>query len=383
MQILIAAGVPKRREGGSAAIAHNLGRELENRGHHVTYIFSDDLLTDSESTGRFRDVRLAVRLARHIRKNKKKYSIVNIHAPVGFIYGILRRLPSSNDYPPYVMTLHGLEERRAHVMTREAKKGRASHFSWKNRLWHRVYHKPLYTLAIKTADLAHCYSRDVSTILQLKYNLDAGQVAYVPNGVEKRFFIERQYTERTPLRMLYPGTWLDQRGIFYIREALRGLNNQFRDWTFTIAGPGVNADEVMEFFDNELRPQIFVLPIVPADRMPELYSEHDILLFPSMLEGLPSVLLEAMASGMPAITSETCGMVDVVEDEWNGLLIPPADAAALEQAILRLCCNVDLRRQLGQAAQESMRRYSWRKSADKLERLFESALRNGSLPGKG
>jgi glycosyltransferase involved in cell wall biosynthesis len=382
VQILMAAGVSKRREGGTAAIAHNLGRELESRGHHVTYIFGDDLLTESESRGRFRDVRLAVRLARHIRKNKKKYSIVNMHAPVGFIYGILRRLSSSDDYPPYVMTLHGLEERRTHVMGREAKKGRAWHFSWKNRLWHRVYHKPLYTLAIKTADFAHCYSRDVSTILQLNYDLDSDRVAYIPNGVDERFFLVREYTERRPVRMLYPGTWLDQRGIFYIREALRRLNATFRDWTFTIAGPGVDLEEVMAFFGEELRPQISVVPLVPADRMPALYSEHDIFVFPSMLEGLPSVLLEAMASGMPAITAETCGMMDVVEDGWNGLLIPPADAAALEQALLRLCRSVDLRRQLGHAAQETMRRHSWRKSADKLERVFASALRNGRSPGE-
>jgi len=380
VQILIAAGVSKRREGGTAAIGHNLGRELESRGHHVTYIFSEDLLTESESRGRFRDIRFAVRLARHIRKNKSKYSIVNMHAPTGFIYGILRRLSSSNDYPPYLMTLHGLEERRTHVMGREAKKGRAWHFSWKNRLWHRVYHKPLYTLAIKTADFAHCYSRDVSTILQLNYDLDTDQVAYIPNGVEERFFIEREYAERSPVRMLYPGTWLDQRGIFYIREALRRLNTTFRDWTFTIAGPGVDPEEVTTFFGEELRPQIFVVPLVPADRMPALYSEHDIFVFPSLMEGLPSVLLEAMASGMPAITSETCGMMDVVEDGWNGLLIPPADAAALEQAILRLCRSVNLRRQLGQAARETMRRYSWKKSADKLERVFASALRNGNLP---
>jgi glycosyltransferase involved in cell wall biosynthesis len=97
-------------------------------------------------------------------------------------------------------------------------------------------------------------------------------------------------------------------------------------------------------------------------------------MFPSLMEGLPTVIMEAMASGMPVITTETCGMPDVVENEFNGLLIPPADAAALENAILRLYNSADLRRKLGQEAQESMRRYTWERAGLRLEALFLNVL---------
>jgi glycosyltransferase involved in cell wall biosynthesis len=382
MEILMAAGVPRRREGGVAAIMYNLGREMEGLGHHVTYLFYEDLIEASESVGRFRDLRFAIRLARHVRKNPGKYSVVNFHAPVGFVYGVLRRFFPSDRYPPYVMTLHGLEERRIHVMRREVKKGRAWHYSVPNRLWHRAYHRPRFYLSIKTADGAHCYSRDVWTILQLKYNLDSDKVAYIPNGVEERFFIEREYVGRTPVRLLYAGTWLDQRGIFYLREALHALNKKFRDWRFSIAGPGVPEEELKAFFGEPLREQILVIPGVPAERMPQLYADHDIFVFPSLVEGLPSVLMEAMASGMPAITTETCGMADVVEDGWNGLSIPPADAEALEAALLKLCQCVDLRQRLGRAGRDAMRKLTWKKSAGKLERVFASALQNAGMTEK-
>jgi glycosyltransferase involved in cell wall biosynthesis len=383
MEILMAAGVPRRREGGVAAVIYNLGRELEKLGHRVSYLFYEDLLSGAEMAGRFRDVYFTSRLARHIRKNRTRYAVVNLHAPVGFGYGLLRALSPSDGYPPYVMTLHGLEERRIHAMQREVKKGRAWHFSFKNRLWHRIYHQPRYDLCIKTADCVHCFSRDVWTILQLKYNLDANKVAYIPNGVEERFFIKREYASRAPVRLLYAGTWLDQRGIFYLRDALNALNINYRDWTFSIAGPGVPEKEVTAFFGEPLRAQIFVIPAVPAECMPQLYADHDIFVFPSLMEGLPSVLLEAMASGMPVITAETCGMVDVVEDGWDGFLVPPADSEALEEALLRLCRCVELRSQLGKAAQESMRRYTWQKSAGKLERVFTTVLGNGATAGKG
>jgi len=128
--------------------------------------------------------------------------------------------------------------------------------------------------------------------------------------------------------------------------------------------------------------RIVVFPVVPADRMPTLYAEHDVFVFPSLMEGLPSVLLEAMASGMPAITTETCGMPDVVENEYNGLLIPPADAVALENAISRVVTSVELRQRLGEEARRTMERYTWEKSARKLEALFFRVLSEGRITRK-
>jgi len=373
MEVLMAAGVPNRREGGVAAIIYNYGRELQDRGHTVSYLFYNDLMSEKEVSGRFRDLRFAWRLARHIRQNGEKYSVVNLHAPSGLFYGPLRRLFAARRGPAYVMTLHGLEERRIHVMSREVRKGRAWHYSLPNRIWQYLYHMPRYFACIKSADYAHCYSRDVWTMLQLDYGLDSDRVAYIPNGVGERFFLKRSYQDRKILRLLYAGTWLDQRGIFYIREALTALNRNYHNWRFTIAGAGVPAQQLREFFGDSLSDQILVEPVVQADRMPELYAKHDVLLFPSLMEGLPSVLLEAMASGMAVITTETCGMPDMVENGFNGLLVPPADSAAIESAILHLCESEELGERLGRAAQESMRRYTWQRSAARLEAVLSAA----------
>jgi glycosyltransferase involved in cell wall biosynthesis len=370
LRVLMAAGVPKRREGGVAAIVYNLGTELERRGHQVTYIFLEDLVTPGTVSPRFSELVFALRLARYIVRNRAKFSIVNLHAPVGVAYGMRRRWNGARGYPPYVMCLHGLEERRVHVMSREVKKGRAWNFSWKNRAWHRLYHQPRFRWSIKTANGAHTYSRDVWALLQLKYNLDSERVAYIANGVEPRFFIARQYRETSSLRLLYAGTWLDQRGIFYIRDALRKIAPRFPGLTMTFAGCAVPAEEIEKFFGEELKGLVVVRPVIAAERMQELYAEHDVLLFPSLMEGLPAVLLEAMATGMPVITTETCGMSDVVEHEYNGLLVPPANATAIERAIERLVTSVELRQKLGEAARETMRRYTWERAGVQLEALF-------------
>ncbi len=374
MRILMGSGVPKRREGGVAVIIYNLGRELEKLGHHVTYVFQEDLVKPGSVSPRWNELVFSLRLGRYIATNREKFSIVNLHAPTGFLYGFRRRWNQSAGYPPYVMTLHGLEERRVHVMSREIKKGRAWNYSLRNRLWHRFYHQPRFHWSIRTADGAHTCSRDVWSTLQLKYNLDSDRVAYIPNGVEPRFFIRREYPSGEALRLLYAGTWLDQRGIFYIRDALRSIAPRLPGMTMTFVGCGVPSEELRRFFGPELAERIVVCPVVAAERMQELYAEHDVFLFPSLMEGLPCALQEAMAAGMPVITTETCGMPDVVEHEFNGLLIPPANAAAIEEGILRLARSVELRQKLGVAARETMKRYTWERAARQLEALYLHVL---------
>src|SRR5438128_206599 len=296
MNILMASGVPRRREGGVAAIIYNLGRELDRRGHSVTYIFQEDLIDPTKVQPRFAELIFSFRLSRYIVRNRRKFSVVNLHAPVGFPYGFRRRWFPSSDLPPYVMTLHGLEERRVHVMRREFAKGRAWNFSLKNRLWHRFYIFPRFRWSIRTADGAHAYSRDVWNLLELKYNLDPERTAYIPNGVEPRFRLARRYDNSGPIKLLYAGTWLDQRGIYYLRDALLRLAPQIPGLTMTFAGCGVSSEIIQNFFGPRLASSIVVNPVVPSTKMHELYAAHDVFLFPSLMEGLPSVLLEAMAS---------------------------------------------------------------------------------------
>jgi len=97
MSILMASGVPRRREGGVSAIIHNLGREMERRGHQVTYVFQEDLVDPVVISPRFIELIFSLRLGRHIALNRSKFSIVNIHAPVGFSYGLRRRWNRSKE----------------------------------------------------------------------------------------------------------------------------------------------------------------------------------------------------------------------------------------------------------------------------------------------
>ena len=376
MNILIAIGVRRRREAGAAGVALNHARELENRGHHVECWFLEDVLGDSAMPARFLDAYFAIKVARRVLKNPEKFDVVNIHAPSGWAYGLWRKFGRPANSPPYVMTMQGSEERYAVAMRMEHQKGRATNFAWKNRVWHCVYHQAMYDFSIKTADYGVVADREGWILSELKHRREPGRISFLPNGTEERFFLPRRYEDKGQLKLLYAGSWLDRKGIYYLAEAFEELKKRVAGVELTVAGCVVEEAEVRRFFPAEAREQLRVIPFISREEMPGLYMEHDIFVFPSLVEGMPLTLLEAMATGMPVVTTNTCGMADVVEDEVNGLLVGPADSEGLAAATERLCRSVELRKQFGLAAQATAERYTWERIVCKLEKVLQVAVQN-------
>src|ERR1019366_5269540 len=244
----------------------------------------------------------------------------------------------------------------------------------KNRLWHRLYHQTMYDLSIRTADYGAVANREAWICAELKYKRDPGRIWYVPNATEERFFTSREYTDKLPMKLLYVGTWLDRKGVYYLVDASVLIAKKMPGIQLTIAGCSASADHVKTFFPSELRGQICVIPFVTREDMPAVYAAHDIFVFPSLVEGMPLTLLEAMAAGMPVVTTNTCGMSDVVEDEFNGLLVPAATAGSLAGAIERLCPSAGLRKQLGKEGQRTARRYTWEQITQRLEQVLILAV---------
>jgi len=309
-------------------------------------------------------------------REKAGYDVVNLHAPWGCVYGIWRKCLGRRDAPPYVMTMQGSEERYALAMRVEQRKGRASNFGLKNRMWHRLYHQTMYDLSIKTADYGVVANREGWITSELRYGREPGRIWFVPNGTEERFFLNRNYPDKQDVRLLYVGTWLDRKGVYYLAEAFQVLTGKLPGVRLTVAGCLLSEEGVRKSFATTVQERLTVVPFVARGEMPALYAAHDVFVFPSLAEGMPLTLLEAMASGMPVVTTETSGMADVVQDGVNGLLVPAADSERLADAVERVCMSSDLRKHLGQAAQTAMRRYTWERVTQKLEMVLSLAALN-------
>lgn len=378
LKILIAIGLPRQREAGAAGVVFNHAEELAKLGHEVDCWFFDDLLASPRWPGRFRDLEFAVALSSRIRRDPGRYDVVNLHCPWGCVFGVSRRWFPSRELPPYVFTMQGSEERFQLAMKLEDAKGRAANFAWKNRVWHRAYHQSLYDYSISTADYGAVANREGWILSEVKYGHPPGRIWYVPNGVQEPFFQPHTYDRNPANHLLYVGSWVDRKGVRYLVDAFAAIAPGLKDLRLTVAGCVIPEANVKECFPENVRAQVCAIPFVKREAMPELYASHDIFVFPSLVEGMPLTLLEAMAGAMPLVTTNCCGMSDLIENERNGLLVTPADSAGLREAILRLRDSAELRQKLGLAVQETARRYTWKAVVVELERILKLAV--GSHP---
>lgn len=373
MKILIAIGVRRVREAGAAGVAFSHAEELEKRGHKVELWFFDDVLKPAKWPARFHDLEFAVAVSRKIRCDPRQFDVVNIHAPWGCIYGCSRKLFSSAQLPPYVFTMQGCEERYTLAMGIENRKGRAHNFAFKNRFWHRIYHQTLYDISISTADYGAVANREGWLLSELKYGHSSGHIWYVPNGTSVEFFQPRVFNESPPNRLLFVGTWVDRKGIYYLADAFGTLASLLPEITLTVAGCTAPEVTVKSYFPNQFHDRIAVYPNLRREEMRTVYASHDIFVFPSLVEGMPLVLLEAMATAMPVVTTSSSGMADVIENEYNGLLVPAADSSSFSAAIERLYRDPQLRQRLGLCGQATAGRYSWQNIAAQMEHILRTA----------
>ena len=110
-----------------------------------------------------------------------------------------------------------------------------------------------------------------------------------------------------------------------------------------------------------------------GERLAPLYREADVFCLPSFAEGLPVVLMEAMANELPVITSRLAGIAELVDDGVNGVLLPPGREDVIADALERLAADPELRTRYGRAGRERvLRDYDLGRSASLLESLFIS-----------
>jgi len=114
----------------------------------------------------------------------------------------------------------------------------------------------------------------------------------------------------------------------------------------------------------------------PPAELGHYYDRAAIVVCPSRREGYGVVAREAMAHGRPIVASAVGGLLDAVEDERTGLLVPPGDAGALRSAIERLLADPALRARLGAAARERAgERFSWAAATEATLAAYIAAVK--------
>jgi glycosyltransferase involved in cell wall biosynthesis len=221
------------------------------------------------------------------------------------------------------------------------------------------------SLALRRADHVICLNTQDRDYLDRRLGIDPARVTPVTPGADPIFgeaAATRSYSSGR--RLLFAGTWLPRKGVAELARAFDLLVDRGLDLELDVIGAGVSDDEVLRTFSAQSAPRVRVLGSADDARMAAALRAADLFVLPSLFEGTPLTLIEAMWSGLPIVTARTAGMQDVVRHEETGLLVPPADAPGLTDAVARLAGNPALRRSLGTAAHRVARtRYTWDNTA--------------------
>jgi colanic acid/amylovoran biosynthesis glycosyltransferase len=169
-------------------------------------------------------------------------------------------------------------------------------------------------------------------------------------GVDPREFAPRPFrADPGPFQIACVGQLAPVKGQHVLLAAMELLACEGRRVLLRIAGDGADrAGLEHDIASRNLARQVVMEGYLNQDKLRELYSQCDALALPSFAEGIPVVLMEAMAMEIPCIATWITGIPEIIQHETDGLLVPPADAESLARAIARLMDDPELRRSLGQ-----------------------------------
>ncbi|MFT3738842.1 MAG: glycosyltransferase family 4 protein [Breznakibacter sp.] len=198
-------------------------------------------------------------------------------------------------------------------------------------------------------------------ILYLPLGCDIDHVPYTPQ-------IESKITQR-PLRLLYAGTITQRKGIKYLLEAMKILNN--RDIELHLIGGIQGNDSPLQGYKNHFHYH----PPVSQSELFKLYGTYDALVLPTVFEGFGLVIVEAMAAGLPVITTPHSIGPELINDDMNGYIVPIRNVDALANAIEKLRNKTDeAYLQMRLNAREAALKYSWEAYRERLKRVLEEQL---------
>lgn len=246
----------------------------------------------------------------------------------------------------------------------------------------------------READLLIASTEEESADLINLYGADPEHVYVVPPGVDLSMF---QPIDRAEARgkigygegrlLLFVGRLERLKGVDIAIRALALLRDRAHDDVRLL----ILGEDSTEGGESEMsrlkavasaagvRDRVDFLGSVAHHELPYFYSAADVLVMPSYSESFGLVGLEAQACGRPVVGSNVTGLRSVIRDEVSGYLIEGPDPAAYAERIGRLLDNPELARQMGLRGRLLAQRFSWTRTADRLEMLFDRVVERGQL----
>jgi glycosyltransferase involved in cell wall biosynthesis len=222
-------------------------------------------------------------------------------------------------------------------------------------------------------------------IAKLCPKISPAQVEIVYYGIDPTYFrpAPHQPAASGPVRILSVGRLVEKKGYEYLIDACALLAKREIAFECQIVGDGFLSEALQaRIIRHGLHERVTLLGALGQTQILELYQQSDIFALPCVRardgdqDGLPNVLIEAMACELPVVTTPLTGIPDLVDDGENGFLVKERDVTSLAKALEKLVADEPLRRQLGQQGrQKVLAEFQIEPNAAKMAAIFRRVSR--------
>lgn len=192
------------------------------------------------------------------------------------------------------------------------------------------------------------------------------RIALCPYGVDTERFRPVEKVDDRPFQILFVGQLSQRKGIKYLLEAVKDLRLEKAE--LVLMGGVRGSGDGLKSYEGLFRH----ISHVPYSELPQYYQSAHIFVYPSLHEGSALAIYEALASGLPVITTPNSG--SVVRDGVDGFIVPIRDIEALKEKILLLYQNKDLRDRMSLQARKRAESFTWQAYRQRLGALVQGFI---------
>jgi len=200
----------------------------------------------------------------------------------------------------------------------------------------------------------------------LKNGIEEKKIIIIPHGSYIDPINESliRLNDKAALKVLFVGQISQRKGIKYLLEAVKSLKEQGLNIELTMVGQIFGSGDGLKKYTGVYN----YIPFMRREELKNIYIQHDVFVFPSLFEGFGVVILEALACGLPVITTPHTG--DIINDGENGYLVPIRDTQKIADKIKLFYYDRGLLSKMKYEAVKSSRGFTWKKARAQWEQLF-------------
>lgn len=281
---------------------------------------------------------------------KEKIDLIQAHwfFPSGLVAGLAGKICRK----PLIITAHGSDI-----------------FALKGWFWDEIK-----KFIIFLADRVSVVSPEIGKKLA---KLGTEKVFITPMGVDVSVFKPREKQEKkNQTNLLFVGRLSAAKGINYLIKALLEIIKEFPETNLVIIGAGQEKKEFEILADElDLKQKVNFLGGIANQELPKYYQKADVFVLPSLTEGTPVSVLEAMSSGCPVVATKVGGVPAIIENRKSGLLINPCSSEEISRAVIDILSDNDLRNSIVKKARKIIKeRYDWSVAVNRFKNIYKIYL---------